>query len=301
MVLAVCRRVLEEPHDVEDAFQATFLVLVRKARSVRRHETLGTWLFSVARRTATRARISAARRRAKERSKVERHTADAHFDAERDEARVAVIEEVGRLAEKYRAAVLLVYLQGLTHEAAARQLGWPVGTLKSRLSTARARLQIRLSRRGLGSSAALVTETTRSRPVPTALVDSTVRAALPFLSTGAIRSATVAVLTQGVLRAMLISKLNLTAAVLLVAAAISLGSAASDGQGPARAKTSTDRSSPQTGKIHPAEVGTPLSSRVGTPPEQDANGMREILAINFEWQQTMLKPNFSRELSGFSP
>ena len=156
MVLGVCRRVLSDPHDVEDAFQATFLVLVRKAHSLRRRDLLGNWLYGVAHRVAVRARANAARRRTRERSGAEAAAGKPPRDGDWRDLRPVLDEEIARLPEKYRAPVVLCFLEGQTHEEAARQLRWPLGTVKSRLARARARLQGRLTRRGLAPSAGLL-------------------------------------------------------------------------------------------------------------------------------------------------
>ena len=130
MVLAVCRRVLGDPHDAEDAFQATFLVLVRKAGSIRKRGSLADWLHGVAFRVSAHARADSARRRAVERrAGTGASIAYETIPADRD-----VWDEVERLPRDLRAAVVLCYLEGLTHEQAAGRLGWPVGTVRSRLA-----------------------------------------------------------------------------------------------------------------------------------------------------------------------
>jgi RNA polymerase sigma factor (sigma-70 family) len=145
MVLRVCRGVLREPHDSEDAFQATFLVLVRRAGSIRDRDSLASWLHGVALRVASHARAKVARRRRLERTAVERVEFSPVKEAD-DDLGPRLHEEVGRLPERYRAAVVLCYLEGHTCEDAARVLNWPVGTVKSRLSRARERLRSRLTR-----------------------------------------------------------------------------------------------------------------------------------------------------------
>jgi RNA polymerase sigma factor (sigma-70 family) len=155
MVLNVCRQLLRDPHDVEDAFQAVFLVLVRKARGVRVEGSLGPWLYTVAHRVAARARANRRRLRTWEISaavELAESTPDGTID--RLELAGLIQEELGRLPERLRAPVVLCYLQGLTHELAASQLGCPVGTIRSRLSRARAQLLTRMTRRGLALSAA---------------------------------------------------------------------------------------------------------------------------------------------------
>ncbi|MHB1559748.1 MAG: RNA polymerase sigma factor, partial [Isosphaeraceae bacterium] len=145
MVLAVCRRWLADPEDVEDAFQATFLVLVRKAGSLRDRQSVGPWLYGVAHRVARQARASALRRRDREMRVIE-HRAPSGQAAEPDpsdelagrEVIGAIEAEILRLPEKHRSAAVLCLVQGQSHEAAARALGWPLGTLKTRIAEARA-------------------------------------------------------------------------------------------------------------------------------------------------------------------
>jgi RNA polymerase sigma factor (sigma-70 family) len=139
MVLRVCREALRDTHAAEDAFQATFLVLARRAGAIRKTESVGPWLYGVALRVASCARASEARRRARDRRGA-RMDAAYNDDLDRRDDGPAIHEEIGRLPEKYRAAVVLCYLEGLTHEQAARQLGWPVGTVRTRLSWAREKL-----------------------------------------------------------------------------------------------------------------------------------------------------------------
>jgi RNA polymerase sigma factor (sigma-70 family) len=148
MVLAVCRSVLGESHDVEDAFQSTFLVLVQTARTIRSGESLGPWLHRVALRVSQRARATAARRRAREirHSRSEAEPPRDHADLI---SRPILHEELDRLPERYRLPLVLCYLEGKTNEQAAAQLHWPVGTVKGRLWRARSQLRDRLSRRGL--------------------------------------------------------------------------------------------------------------------------------------------------------
>jgi RNA polymerase sigma factor (sigma-70 family) len=235
MVLGVCRRIAGDPHDADDAFQATFLVLARRAGSIRVEGSLGRWLFGVATRVATRARSDDRRRRLRERSRSDRLEAgrpDANLDAiDRAEIQAMIAREIAGLPARFQAPVLLCDLEGASCEEAARRLGWPIGTVKSRLSRARARLRDRLTRRGLTpSDLSIVTALWRAAPAPS-LVASTTRAAF-FLISGSLTTAgivpvAVATLTQGVLRTMIHTKLKLAAASLLL---IATGSAALLGQ-----------------------------------------------------------------------
>ncbi len=183
MVFRVCRDVLSDPQDAEDAFQATFLVLVRQAGSIRDRPALGRWLYEVACRICRRERRRVARLRSQERQAL---TMDAVATPDDDpaerELKPILHEEIKRLPTKLRDPIVLCYLEGLTVEEAARQLRCPVGTLKSRLVRARETLRSRLTRRGLAASVLLLllfslTEEA-SAAVPDPLLDSTLRAGL---------------------------------------------------------------------------------------------------------------------------
>lgn len=154
LVLRVCRRVLGNAHDAEDAFQATFIVLANRAKAVRRRESLACWLHGVALRVAWSARTVAARRQVHERKTAEAAArSESWLEPEgRGDSEEAIHEELGRLPERYRAAILLCDLEGLTQEQAAARLGWPIGSVKSRLSRGRERLRRRLRCRGLAPS-----------------------------------------------------------------------------------------------------------------------------------------------------
>jgi RNA polymerase sigma factor (sigma-70 family) len=189
MVLGVCRQMLRNSHDVDDAFQATFLVLVRKAGTLRRCDLLGNWLYGVAHRVASRSRSLSARRLAQVPHGQETiDTLDAHEKSRRfepttpiPEPRPWLHEELGRLPEKYRIPVVLCYFEGLTHDEAARRLGCPLGTVKGRLTRARALLSRRLTHRGVTLSAtALAAELAASATqaaVPDSLAYVTLKAA----------------------------------------------------------------------------------------------------------------------------
>jgi RNA polymerase sigma factor (sigma-70 family) len=183
MVLGVCRHVLNQQQDAEDAFQATFLVLARKGRTIRSRNVLGRWLYEVAYRIALRARAQAMRRRVHERQASEMSPPVHENEIAWNELRPVLHDEVNRLPEKYRTPVVLCYLEGKTNEEVAQMLTWPVGTVKGRLSRARNLLRSRLLRRGLVLSAGfLLTALSESRVfaevVPSRLLESTVRAGI---------------------------------------------------------------------------------------------------------------------------
>lgn len=221
MVLGVCRRALGDLHDAEDAFQATFLVLVRRAAAIGRRELLGPWLHGVAVRTASEARTRAARRRAKERHVNNAHRAE-RTDLGSNELRSVLDEELNRLPETYRRPLILCELEGLARKDAAKRLGIPEGTLSSRLSRGRALLRERLTRRGLavstGALAVALTHEASAVAVSEALADSTIKAVTQFAAgfAAAAVSGTVATLTEGVLKTMFLSKLRLFAVTAVV-------------------------------------------------------------------------------------
>jgi RNA polymerase sigma factor (sigma-70 family) len=184
LVLGVCRRVLRNHHDAEDAFQATFLVLARKARHIRRRDALPGWLYKVAYHLAVKLRASAERRRRAEREAVPAPRQPAEDRLTWAELRLVLDEELQRLPEKYRAPLLLCCLAGRTRDEAAAELGWSLGTVKMRLERGRHLLRSRLARRGLTVSAALLAmvlaQHATASPVPALLATTTVKAALLF-------------------------------------------------------------------------------------------------------------------------
>jgi RNA polymerase sigma factor (sigma-70 family) len=156
MVLGVCQRVVGDPHAAEDAFQATFLVLARRAGSIRDHASVGAWLYGVAQRIAMRARAQAATRRQRERQAADMAHTKPDDALTCKELRSVLDEEVARLPEKYRAAVVLCHLEGKSYDAAARELGWPKTSLASRLAKAHELLRTQLTRRGFALPAAAI-------------------------------------------------------------------------------------------------------------------------------------------------
>jgi RNA polymerase sigma factor (sigma-70 family) len=234
MVLGLCRRVLRDFHDAEDAFQATFLVLARKAASVVRRESVGCWLHQVAYHTALEARATTARRRARERPMSELSHPEV-APAEAQDWRPLLDRELGRLPDKYRAAIVLCDLEGRPRKEAARQLRVPEGTLSSRLAAGRRLLAKRLAGSGLALSAGALAQAA----VPAALVTSTTRAAMLVAAGQLAAGATpAAVLMTGVMKAMLLRKLRLAvgAVMLLVAfGAVGVGYRAGDRSGTAAA------------------------------------------------------------------
>jgi RNA polymerase sigma factor (sigma-70 family) len=227
MVLAVCRRVLGNWHDAEDAFQATFLVLVRKAAGIGRRELLGHWLYGVAYRTAKKAHTARARRRTLESQVPVKTRPQAAEDSTR-EFLPLLDQEVHALPEKYRVPVVLCDLEAKTRKEAARLVGCPEGTLSTRLMRGRTLLARRLTRRGVvlsAASLATLVPPTAAAAVAPLLITATTRAAA-MMATGAVGtgvSTTVSALTEGVLKAMWLTKLKVLAAVLLVGGCVGGG------------------------------------------------------------------------------
>jgi RNA polymerase sigma factor (sigma-70 family) len=229
MVLGVCRRVLGNLDDAEDAFQATFLVLAARPRAVGNPSGLANWLYGVARRTALRAQVDAVRRFRRDRLGAKPETTDPDPEAQWHELRPVLDTEVAKLPTRHREAFILCCLEGLTHEEAGRLLGIPGGTVASRLSRARERLRNRLVRRGVTLSvvtALLATHEANAAIAPelfSALARAvTARATTTILAAGAV-SPRVAALTQGVLNAMWMTKLKTVAVLALVVSAAGFG------------------------------------------------------------------------------
>jgi RNA polymerase sigma factor (sigma-70 family) len=298
MVLGVCRRLVADPHEAEDAFQATFLVLVRKAGSIRVEGSVGRWLFGVASRVAVRARSDARRRRGRERSGLDRlepgSAESAASAVDRAELRTILAEELVKLPARFRAAVVLCDLEGSSHEEAARRLGWAVGTVKSRLSRARALLRPRLTRRGLAPSDPALAPPLLPAALPRHLVEATTRIARSLLAgraaAGGIGPSTVMTLTQGVLQAMFLTKLKLAAVAILLLVA---GSAALVGPATAQRPSGTPGIAPIP---VPTAIGAGETARrddqldvtllerawVEAIPRRDAAIVDRILADDFE-------------------
>jgi RNA polymerase sigma factor (sigma-70 family) len=227
MVWGVCQRLLTHQQDAEDAFQATFLVLARKAARIGRRKLLTNWLFGVARRAALHARGVRARRAHQERLCGDPPDMVAMPEASWDDVRAVVDEEIARLPEKYRLPLLLCGLEGMTHADAGRHLGWPTGTVAGRLSRGREVLRARLLRRGVTAPGVALTAILVSAAVPRQLVAATVHSAAALVTAApaaAVISPTVAALMRGVLLTMFLSRL-LTTTGLLAALALTLGGA----------------------------------------------------------------------------
>ena len=233
MVWGVCRRILRDHHDAEDACQATFLVLVCRAASVTPREMVGNWLYGVAHQTALKARATRAKRQARERQVTDMpEPAVAVRDVGAD-WQPLLDQELSRLPNKYRVAIVLCDLEGKTRKEAAGQLGCPEGTLAARLARGRVMLAKRLAAHGLavsgGMLAGLLSQEVASACVPISVLASTVNA-VTLAATGQAVAGAISVnaiaLTEGVLKAMLMNKLKNAAATLLVVFFLTVGAAA---------------------------------------------------------------------------
>ncbi len=270
MVMRVCRASLRDCDQADDAFQATFLVLASRARSIRRSESLAAWLHGVALRVSACARARAARRQRHERRFAEMTRETTEHDSDHrvlsEEASGMLHEEIGRLPKRFRTAVVLCYLEGQTHEKAAEQLDCPVGTIKSRLATARETLRQRLMRRGVaptvipaglsGSGLIGVSEsaTSSSATLPVSLVETTLRGALRIgpgqTALAGIVSAEAITLMQGAMRTMTIARVTVLATVVMGSglAATGAGLAAYHGLGREDGRAATEFGAIETAK-----------------------------------------------------
>jgi RNA polymerase sigma factor (sigma-70 family) len=224
LVWNVCRRLLRKPQDAEDAFQATFLVLVRKAATIRHKERCAHWLYRVAYQTALKARAVAARRSVREQQVPDMPEPAVPPPDLGNDLQPLLDRELNRLPEKYGAVLVLCDLEGKTRPEAARQLGWPEGTVAGRLARARAMLAKRLSRRGLvlsaTSLAAALPGATASATVPPSVISSTIDAVAAGQVARGVLSPTVAALTEGVLKTMLMTKVKAVVFVLVLVALV---------------------------------------------------------------------------------
>jgi RNA polymerase sigma factor (sigma-70 family) len=282
MVLGVCRHILGDDHAADDAFQAVFLVLARRAGSIRRPDLLGPWLHGVAVRIARKARARAQRRRRHEKLEAEMAHVESRGDGPdptpgRAEEAAAVHEEVGRLPERYRRAVVLCHFEGLTHAEAARRLGCAPGTVGSLVSRARDLLRGRLARRGLSAGALVVAGSLEPRiataAVPPALERTTIQAALTYATRPAavagIASATTIDLAGGALNTMALNRLAIAGSLLMAlgmvvtaAGGLAAGSSRSDAPRPTQSRV------PQKAQNGPASPPSPsLPGAVAQPPD----------------------------------
>jgi RNA polymerase sigma factor (sigma-70 family) len=257
-VLGLCRRLLRDGHAAEDAFQATFLTLARKAGSISRSEAAGAWLYKVAYRAALRVRAERWRWQPLDPEVPNPAAADPADTAGQHDLREALDAELDRLPARYRTPLILCYFEGRTNEEAAREMGCPVGTVVSRLARGRQRLRGRLIRRGLAPAVVLLAGALprETAALPPALVATTARAVLANAPRDVV-SAQVLALTEGVLRTMSMAKIKIVAAVLMAATVAGAGALGYQQAGPGAA---TD----QPGKLRPL-TDQPPGDRAAVP------------------------------------
>jgi RNA polymerase sigma factor (sigma-70 family) len=300
MVLGVCRRMLADQTDVEDAFQATFLVLVRRARQLGPRDAIGPWLYGVASRVAMRSRSEAARRRRFQPLTPEVVVVvDDRSSASREIGEV-IDQELSRLPSKYRNPIVLCYLEGQTHEEAARQLKWPIGTVKGRLARARDLLQSRLVRRGLTPAVgalSLALSPDSSAALHRELLERTVKSSLKLAlgqATAQVVSTSITFLVEGVLTSMFVNSVKWASVVVLVAglACTGLGvMARQDSKArtdivPPAVKSTVAAPEPKPAESSPPNRVEPPKSANEDAPTDLAELRRALLkAANSEWLQ----------------
>jgi RNA polymerase sigma factor (sigma-70 family) len=262
LVLGVCRRTLHQLQDAEDAFQGTFLILARQAGSIRKAESLASWLHGVAYRMSRAVRRAAARRRKHEGRAPARPAPNPPWTVAWQEVQLVVDEETQRLPALYREAFILCCLENRSCADVARNLGQNEATIRGRVGRARRQLQKRLAKRGISLAAVLsivsLGTKTGTAGVPAALVQRTVQAALAWSQHRAaigLVSADVAALVRGVTRAMVYTKLKIATSVILVLGAGSAGFGALRRPVPARTTaTPENRIEEQAGLTAPTQT-----------------------------------------------
>jgi RNA polymerase sigma factor (sigma-70 family) len=273
LVYGVCRKFLRDAQEAEDAFQATFLVLACKAKSIRKVESVASWLYGVASRLSNKMRFRALRRRNREQKAATAGVTASADDLSWRETCLVLHEELNRLPDKYRAPLLLCYWEGQTQDEAARHLGWPRGTLKRRLEAGRERLHSRLARRGIMLSAVLLALSMSQRQAwasvgPKILKStlvlaraSTVAGRGAWLSTGA------ALLASQLLRGLATVKLRTALVGIVTAGAIAV--LAVESPGVDLLPASPEMRSPST--LPPGAPGSALAPELGTPKQAEAS------------------------------
>jgi RNA polymerase sigma factor (sigma-70 family) len=257
MVLGVCRRLLAQIQDVEDAFQATFLALVRRGNTIGKRESVGSWLYKVAYRAALRIRTMARKRAAHERLTMDVPAKEPACEP----VWHGLDEAIEQLPRKYRLPIVLCYFEGKTHEQAAEQLGWPKGTVAVRLLRARELLRARLIRRGLTLSAGVLgtalAQAAGSAAVPAALVTTTLKATTfsqtsKALAAGLLSRQAAAVM-EGIVRTMYLTRLKTVASVVVAVAVLTAGAAVFAGRLFTTQPASAAYTEPPAGKQKPRE------------------------------------------------
>jgi RNA polymerase sigma factor (sigma-70 family) len=296
MVLGVCRRVLRNAADAEDAFQATFLVLVRKGATVLPRNRVGNWLYGVAYRTALKARSTTARRQARERLMS---TQEAFAAGPGDDWLPLLDHELHRLPEKYRLPIVLCDLEGKTRKEAARHLDWPEGTVATRLTRGRVLLAQRLARKGLaltaGALALGLSRQASAAGMSSSLVSATVRAATDYAACPAAAAAVsvrVAALTEGVLKTMLLTRLKTLAALAVVLGLLGTGLGTGLLQVPAAGQDEPPAPTRRAGDapVEPADSDVFRLLPKGEPPRQALASLEDDGALTLRFRHSYVTP-----------
>jgi RNA polymerase sigma factor (sigma-70 family) len=317
MVLGTCRLLTGDPHTAEDAFQAVFMVLARRARSVRRPELVGPWLHGVATKIARKARLQADRRHRREKTEVEMAGIESMGSEGaactiRNEDAAAVHEEIGRLPERYRRAVVLSHFEGLTHAKAARRLGCAPGTVSSLVSRARDLLRNRLVRRGLNLGALVVTAVLEpklvSATVPFALERATIQAAVSFATKRAIAAGIVSQSASGLvgetLKAMMLTRLALIGLlVVTLGVAVAAGGLAATRPRAIESRLLQAQARQKNGNAPPRPLSPSLPGAVLNAPPWLGNPAPFDLATFFAapWPEENAAPRYLEALFEFGP
>ena len=291
MVLRVCRNVLHHTEDAEDACQATFLVLARRAATIANGEVLASWLHGVAYRTALRARRDAGRRRAREREALVPARPDPTEAVAWSDVQVLLEGEIHRLPARYRAAFVLCFLEGRSRAEAATELGLSENTLSSRLARARDRLRSRLARQGVHLSAVLaavaLTTGTSESAVPNQLVEVMTRAAAQFAARESVTgvSSFALQLTHGTLQTMTMSQITWAAGLLAVGGTLAVGTwVAGQGLGP----PAGSGGGPPPGGFNPRSEKPPTVDRTAdyAQRQRSLKNLRQILLAIHNYEST---------------
>lgn len=309
MILSVCRRILHHEQDAEDAFQATFLVLARMARSVRKKASIAAWLYRIAKRTSQRTgKQNASRQRTLGALAGAGSSGAVSSDVERLELQRLLDEEIRRLPGEYRETASLRYLEGHSTDETARLMGCPPGTVLSRLAWARERLRSRLAQRGLGFEAAIAMSRFSRHAVPASCVKSTVSAAMQVKTSSAlgVSRATPFLIAEGVVHTMVVTKWTigalavagvLTAAAGLHGLAVARSTPQATGAQPEQDVIAQKAPAPALNEPAPkAKEASPEDVRVMTPIEKESAEYVQFEGRTQASASIDIRPRFSSTL-----
>ena len=314
MVLGVCRRLTRDAHAADDAFQATFLVLVRRARSIRDRDRLGNWLYGVAVRVSLKVKADQTRHRLREREvDLDRTPAPEPATTIGCDHATLLHEELAKLPAKYRAPLMMCFLDGQTHDQAATQLGWPIGTVKGRIARAKTLLQTRLGRRGVTLStaavAATLTESARAA-VPAILLNQTTQAAMAIAAGGTIAagacSASAILLSREVVTAMTLTKLKFAAIALVSLGTVATGAGVMARQGIGGAGRTAEAEQQEVRKLGEPNP-EPKNAAAGDPEGKTAVGTTKLPTAAFSFDaipptdRIPQHPLFAKQLAKLPP